>query len=229
MIKIAYAFILAVLLKASMVYADLPSLSSEVNHPPSAISTAQASESLRTSLLSFKKPLNPILSQGFPFTLPGIVSWKDNQWVGSDNLYNLKPNIHIILELVKGENKNFDINEEEVKAHIQEKLAKIGISSTLLPEANEPFLPLFHVLVLVDSIDQFYTASCSCRLFEPVILKRVSLEKGIIYQAITWEKQELITSPKKDFSDLLTKTLNGLTEAFVNRFLYFQKLKYKIQ
>lgn len=178
-----------------------------------------------------KLPSHPLLAKdtGIPIALPGIVGFKDGGWIGSDNLYNLKPNISIYVELVMPENQKFEVNEQDIKTRVQEIFAKAGITSVAFQEYGEPPLPLYHVLVMISSIDQCFMGSCSCRLFESVNLKRVIVEEGITFQAITWEKQNLIAASRKDFYSLLNKTIDDLTDVFVERFQYFQNLKFQRQ
>lgn len=166
---------------------------------------------------------------GIPFTLPGIVGLKEGHWVGSDNLYNLNPDISIYVELVMPEDHKFDVDEHELKARVQEIFSKAGITPNALHEPGEPLLPLYHVLVMFNEVEQCLMASCSCRLFESVNLKRVILEAGITFQAITWEKQDVISASKKDFYPLLDKTVDEITAAFVERYQYFQNLKIQRQ
>lgn len=166
---------------------------------------------------------------GVPFTLPGIVGLGAGGWAGSDNLFNLRPDIGVYVEIVMPEDKKFDISQVEVTNNILAIFQKAGISPSALREANEPPLPLFHVLIMVNSVEQEIVASCSCRLFEAVTLKRVALDPGITYQAITWEKQDLFSATPKDFKETLTKSVDDLTSNFVERFHYFQNLRSQMQ
>lgn len=175
------------------------------------------------------KPMVASKEGGVPFTLPGIVGLKDGHWVGSDNLYNLSPDISIYIELVQAEDQKFDVDALEIKTRIQEIFSKAGINSAALHAPGEPSLPLYHVLIMLNQIEQYLIASCSCRLFESVNLKRVILEQGITFQAITWEKQDLISASKKDFYPLVEKTIEDFTNGFVERFQYFQNLRFQRQ
>ena len=207
--------------------ADLPGQSSSSINKPNPHPFQKSPAPKETPLPSHPRiqPLIPSAEGGVPFTLPGIVGLKDGHWVGSDNLYNLKPDISIYVELVLPENKKFDINEDQIKSSVQEIFSKAGINPTALHEPGDPSLPLFHVLLLVNSVDEYLIASCACRLFESVTIKRVILEQGITFQAITWEKQDLIIASKKDFYPLIDKTIADFSAEFVERFQYFQNLK----
>lgn len=171
------------------------------------------------------KPTMGVKGAYIPFTLPGIIGVNQGRWEGSDNLYNLNPNISIYIEVVMPENASFNVDEKEIKAKIEEIFSKAGISPLSLYEHGEVDLPLFHVLIMLNSIDQCLSAFCACRLFEAVNLKRVILEQGITFQAVTWEKQDLVAATKKDFYPLLDRTIDNLTEAFVERFQYFQNIR----
>lgn len=168
----------------------------------------------------------PVKDIGVTFTLPGIIGLRDKRWVGSDNLYNLKPNISVYVEIVAPEDQKFSVNEQDIKERVQQILSKAGIQPIAFAEPGEPpFLPLYHVLIMLNEVDPCIMACCACRLFESVTLKRVILDPGITYQAITWEKQDLISASKKDFYPLVEKTIDELTASFVERFQYFVNLK----
>lgn len=208
--------------------ADLP------GHPSSASGKqsnpnpfAQPPQPKEAPLPRPKRPLPPVATKdsGPPFTLPGIIGYKEGQWDGSDNLYNLSPNISVFIEIVAPEDKKFDLSDSDLQTVVQGVFAKSGINPAALHIPGDPSLPLFHVLIMLDSIDQFAVACCACRLFEAVDLKRVVLERGITYQAITWEKQTLLSGTRKDFNTLVTKTIEDLTSSFVQRYQYFQNLR----
>lgn len=179
-----------------------------------------------------KIPRRPTVSAKetlIPFALPGIVGIKDGRWVGSDNLYNLRPDISVYVELVMPEDQKFDIKEMAIKARVQEMFSKGGINPIALQEPGEPPLPLYHILIMISQSEQSLTACCACRLFEAISLKRVILEEGITFQAITWEKQDLISASIKEFPPLLDKTIDDFTTGFIERFQYFQNLKFQRQ
>ncbi|MBN9378782.1 MAG: hypothetical protein BGO14_03780 [Chlamydiales bacterium 38-26] len=206
-----------------------PSSSSSSKLPSNPFHSAPPTQA--QPLPSPKRPLPPVSSKdsGPPFTLPGIVALKGGQWEGSDNLYNLSPNVGIYIEIVKPEGKKIEIDEAALKSHIQEIFSRGGINPNAMHAPGLPGFPLFHVLILVDTVEQFVVASCSCRIFESVGLQRVIIEPGITYQAITWEKQELLITAKDNFEPLLLKSLEELSGAFVSRFQYFQNVRLQQQ
>jgi len=233
--KLVFTFFLNILvLTPLLISADtkgLPGQPSSSINTPSANPFPSEAPKKEKPLPHPKRPLPEVSTPvaGVPFTLPGIVGIRNGRWAGSDNLYNVRPEISIYVEVVLPEKSNIILDEGVINSRIQQIFSKVGISPAALHEIGEPPMPLFHVLIFVDSIEQFNVASCACRLFESVKLNRMQLEPGIIFQAITWEKQELITSTKKEFNDVLNKTVDDLANTFVERFQYFQNLRLQRQ
>ena len=93
---------------------------------------------------------------------------------------------------------------------------------------DEPSLPLFNVVVTVNAIEQTMFANVECRLFESVVLKRVVLDPGITFQAITWQKEELIGAFQPDFNATLNQSVQELTQDFVERFNHFLSIRSKL-
>lgn len=189
--------------------------------PPGQQQKPEPQKPMRPYIPPRPMPAPPVV----PFTIPGIVGFKNGALIGSDNLYNLSPDINVYVEIVMPEGKKFTITEQEVKARLIQILTRVGINPVAIVVPGEAPLPLFHVLIMLNQEQDCYLAFCSCRLFESVTLKRVILNPGITFQAITWEKQELITAAKKDFYPLLNKTLADFTEQFVERYQYFINLR----
>jgi hypothetical protein len=160
-----------------------------------------------------------------PYTLPGIVGLAGGKWIGSDNLYNMRPDISVYVEVIMPEGKVFKINETALKELVIGIFEKGMINSPAVHEPDEPSLPLFHILIMMNSIDQYTIANIDCRLFESVTLKRVILDPGITFQAITWEKQELIAATETEFNNVFTKTIQDLATTFSERLNYFQTVK----
>jgi hypothetical protein len=224
-------FLCAVMLNSLNLWSALPGANPSSINQPNTNPFPKAPPQKEPPIHHPRMPLPPKPSKeaGPPFTLPGIVGLKEGRWAGSDNLYNLNPDISIYVEVVLPEDQKIEVHENEIKARIQELFTKGNIKFVGLHEPGEPPLPFFHVLVMINSLDQFMTAYCGCRLFEAVDLKRVVLEQGITFQAVTWEKQDLILASKKDFLPLLNRTIDDLAGAFVNRFEYFQNLRLQHQ
>lgn len=171
------------------------------------------------------KPTAAKEGAGPPFTLPGIVGIRQGQWVGSDNLYNVPPHISIYVEVILPETQKLQTSEKALLTRVETIFTKGGIGINAEHPPGTPPLPLFHVLILFDKIEECLTASCACRLFEAVNIKRAVFDEDITFQAITWEKQDLISAAQADFYLLLDKTIDEFATEFVERFKYFQNLK----
>lgn len=215
----------------SLLCADLPGQpSSTINKPLSHPFQQQQQQPGQTEKYVHPQPPTsrrpvPTEEGGIPFTIPGIVGAKNGAWVGSDNLFNLKPNMNVYVELVMPENMKIEINEAQIKSLVLQIFARVGIIPIAFVAPGEAPLPLYHVLIMLNQVDECNMAFCACRLFESVTLKRVILNPGITFQAITWEKQELISAAKKDFYPLLNKTITDFTEEFIGRYQYFLNLR----
>lgn len=163
-----------------------------------------------------------------PHSIAGIVGQANGEWVSSDHLYNLKPNMSVYVEVIYPEGKNFQVNEEALTAQVENILRAGGISMPALHALDEPSLPLFNVVVTVNAIEQTMFANVECRLFESVELKRVILDPGITFQAITWQKEELIGALQPDFNATLNQSVQELTKDFVERFNHFLNMRSRL-
>lgn len=168
------------------------------------------------SSASFGQPLRQEPS-GSIYTSPGIATNQGGQWVGSEHLYNLSPNIGIFPELVMQPGLPISITEISIREKLIPILRTGGVNATPLLVGKSP-LPFLHVLVMITPIDKGYVAYCAIRLFEEIQNKRVFLPAEVIWQAITWEKQELILAPTEQIQEEIEKTLVNLAQAFADRY-----------
>lgn len=166
----------------------------------------------------------PIIS-GELFTLPGMVGLNNNQWVGGDNFFNLSNEIQVVVEIAMPEGKKLPVSKPNISNIILRGFSKAGIIPHAQATEDSPPLPMFHLIVFANSVEDAVVGFCAGRLFEAVELKRVNLEKGITFQAITWEKQDLIIASEEEFPVQLDKSVQEITQEFVTRFTYFQSLK----
>jgi hypothetical protein len=153
------------------------------------------------------------------FTSPGIATYQNGQWVGSEHLYNLSPDIGLFIEIVQSETgAKAPINEDA----IIDKIVPIFKTGGLKPRPNllvngSP-LPFLHVLLMISPIEKGFVAFCALRLFEQTDLKRIFLSTDIHWQVITWEKQELIVASTEQIQEQIYKTLTGLATTFADKF-----------
>lgn len=162
--------------------------------------------------LSLKEPLRP-LTPAYIYTTPGTATWQGNEWVGSDNLYNLSKNIGIEIEVIAPSRANISLSEDEIKEKLY-NLLKLGeLTADSLATGVNP-LPFLHVLIMVNPIEKGFAVYCAIRLFEQVDNKRVHFKPGVYWQAITWEKQELIITPPEALQSQVLKTLRDMARSF---------------
>ena len=169
-------------------------------------------------------PVGPLL-----FMTPGIVGVKNGQWVGSDDLYNVSPDIEVAIEVVIPPGKSIALDQSIIKRKVEQMLYQAGIEPRAFRIGDSPPLPMYHVLILINTINNGYVASCSCRLFEAVTLKRITLQEGITFQAITWERQDLLILPADAMFTQILSSVEDLTKEFLERYKYFQNLEIQIK
>ncbi|NGX43049.1 MAG: hypothetical protein K940chlam7_01340 [Chlamydiae bacterium] len=161
---------------------------------------------------------------------PGIVAQRSGNWVGSDHLYNITDKIDIVVEIFKPQNTDIPITEDMIRSRTVEIFKEAGIQPYSEAKAGEPFLPFFHILIMLYPIEKVgYAVHTEGRLFEKIYLDRVKLEEGTTLQAITWQSENLILTPTEDFTNQLNKSIDEIAHAFADRFRYFEKLKAESQ
>jgi hypothetical protein len=159
-----------------------------------------------------------------PYTFPGIVTYKEGKWLGSDHLLNLPDHISIVVEIVGPENVNFPIKMSDIENQIKKafEAAKITPSADLASLGGA--LPFFHLLLLIYNIPDGYVYTINSRLFEEVKLPRIILSEGVTMQAITWDRQEISVSPKSKFKEELEESINAIVNSFIERYKFFKTL-----
>lgn len=159
------------------------------------------------------------------YTLPGIVGQSGAEWIGSDHLLNLTPNIHVNVDVIKPASLEIDFTSDELRGAVLETFEKRGFDSSFAQEEPGPPLPYFNILVMVQKIAGGYAATVQGRLFEAVTLKRVVLPDEITFQAITWEKENLLIVPKDKLKSEVLNTTDEIATIFLDRFEFFEKQK----
>ncbi len=56
-------------------------------------------------------------------------------------------------------------------------------------------------------------------------MKRVILSSDVTFQAITWEKEDMLISSEEEFDQQLTDLISDLTRSFSDRFQFFINVK----
>lgn len=190
------------------------------------------------------------------FTNPGIATFKDGEWVGSEDLYNLSLKMGLVVEIVQPPGQPAILTENGIKDKVIPILKIVGITSREMnvidssalvaaapPPPKKPVpkpgspkveqkpknivpkdipipapLPFLHILVMLQPIEKGYAVYCTGRLFEAVDLHRINLRGGIYWQAITWEKQELLIVSKEQLQEQVDKSVQTIASAFADRF-----------
>jgi hypothetical protein len=182
--------------------------------------TSPSKESLPTPV---KLP-QPVPQQA-EYLHPGILVYLNGKWEGSDHLLNLSENIGVYISIIKPENELINITEAQLQKEIQAVFAQADIKPQTLVTEGKPPLPAFQIEVFIYPIERGYVACCDGRLFESVTLERFKMDPNMAFQAITWEKQHLIVSPKDQFSEQLSKIIQEIATAFIERFQAYEKIK----
>ncbi len=170
-------------------------------------------------------PLSPRMPATLNYFHPGVLIFQEGKWEGNDHLLNVANNIGVYASLIKPEGLNFPIEEEAIKSQVVSIFQKVNISPVTLAAQDQPPLPAFQIEVLVYPIEKGYVASIQGRLFESVVLSRFVLDPGMAFQAVTWEKKNLIVAPKDKIVNYLQDSIADVANSFTERYEAFQKMK----
>lgn len=178
----------------------------------------------RESLPAPVKP-PPMIPQRADYLHPGILVFLNGRWEGSDHLFNISSHIGVYVSIIKPQNEDLDITEHQIQQEIEKLFSQVHIQPQTLTLMGRPPLPAFEVEIFVYPIEKGYTAFCQGRLFESVILERFKMDPNMAFQAITWEKQQLIISPKFQFAEQLLNTVREITTTFTERYQVYERMK----
>lgn len=166
------------------------------------------------------KPVVPFENQPREslYTFPGVVTWHEGEWIGRENLYNISREIGIDVEIVQPPGITIPLTAGAIKAEVMSMLQRGGIVPGSIFHVGSSPLPFIHVLLMIQPIDKGYAALCSFRFFEETRMDRINLERGLTWQVITWEKQEILVAPPESLQAQVLKILSDIVTAFVGRF-----------
>lgn len=165
------------------------------------------------------------VSERADYLHPGILVNARGEWEGSDHLLNISSNIGVYITIIKPENEQLAFNEASLKDQVVNIFKLANIKPEILVSPGKPPLPVFQIEIFAYPIDKGYVACCYGRLFESVTLDRFKMDSNMAFQAITWEKQHLIVSPKDEFSDEIVKVVQDIAQTFGERFQVYEKIK----
>lgn len=202
-----------------------PSSSTPVNTPPPSIPKlspplgkpkAKPSNLIIVPKRGLKEVQTAVHQQQFYFH-PGTIFFRDDKWHGVDNLLNLPKNFEIQVNIIKSDDITISIDNAFLEGKVQAIFSEAGFSKELSISKISPPLPFFNIVVMIFKYKDGYAAGITSRLFESVQLKRIQIESGGVFQAITWEKTGLIVAKKEEFDNLLSATIMGIVTEFVQR------------
>lgn len=159
------------------------------------------------------------------YTYPGLLAKLGRRWVGSDYLYNMHQNIGIVIEVVLQEGKDISVDKDGLKGIIADAFGRIGLVPEALASENTPPLPFFHVLIFAFPSENSTVAFVSGRLFEDALLARYGLDPIGTWQAISWEKQDLVVTSPMQFDAQLKKSVSNIAQTFTERVEMYSKIK----
>lgn len=148
------------------------------------------------------------------YVSPGIAAVQEGRWVGNDHLLGVSENIGIVLEIVKPATLQSVLSDQAIKEQVSQIL-KIGHITPLIQIIGSSPLPYLHLLIMINPIENGYAAFIAVRLFEAIDLRRARLKLGTTFQAITWERQEFIVTPKDQLREEISKELKTMLDKFV--------------
>lgn len=180
------------------------------------------------------EPLMPVpptqygqLPQGLPFEptylFPGLVRNYMNQWVGNDYLYNAPPGIGVVVEIIQPSDSSQLINTDVIKNNISEIFLASGITPVSESFNDLAPLPFFHLVIFLTPVDDNYVFSIAGRLFETVTLPRLNFKLPGTFQAITWERQEMIITSKNRLEEQALYTAREIADLFTSRLRYYRQ------
>lgn len=184
----------------------------QTSHPQDIQSSPKAALP-RNSRLQAQMPLSQDI-----YTSPGVATLQGNQWVGAENLYHLSPDIGIVVEIIKPADLTITLSESMLKEKISGILRNSGLFPRVTLFKDKTPLPFFHLILMVNPVEKGYFAYCSARLFEQVNVSRVFMKSDFIWQAITWEKQELLLFPTEQLQQQIDSVIQSLTMAFGEKY-----------
>lgn len=171
-----------------------------------------------------KIPQQEMQSIEIDFMSPGVVAVQGGQWLGNEHLLGVSPRIGVVVEVVKPPGIQLPISEDNIRDHVA-RILKAGGVHPMRDFYGVTPLPFFHIILMITPIEKGYAVFVAGRLFEEVQLNRVHFKPGTTFQAITWEKQELVILPKEQITSELSKWLDSIANAFVERFKAYPELK----
>lgn len=185
-----------------------------VTPPSTATGSTPPTQGLPPKQSSLSLQLNPSTI----YSEPGIVTLQGGEWVGNEHLYNLSSSLGVVVDLIKPAGASIALTESALKEKVVSAFKKGHITERNPMINGRTPLPFFHLIVIIQPIEKGYVAYVVGRLFEEAQMKRVELKPNISWQAITWERQELIVFPTEQLQSQIDEAVLSIVNGFVERF-----------
>jgi hypothetical protein len=182
--------------------------------PPTATGAVPPAQGLPPKQSSLSLQLNPSTI----YSEPGIVTLQGGEWVGNEHLYNLSSSLGVVVDLIKPAGASIALTESALKEKVVAAFKRGHITERNPMISGRTPLPFFHLIVIIQPIEKGYVAYVVGRLFEEAQMKRVELKPNISWQAITWERQELIVFPTEQLQSQIDEAVLSIVNGFVERF-----------
>lgn len=237
-------FLSTVLIATNLLAAN----SSSITAPPSSPNTASPMPSIKTPQVNTPTITSPAVippkyptapskirsAESFPissqsldsiFTSPGVATLQNGRWVGSEHLYNLAQDFGVVVEIIQPTGQSIAINEASIRDKVLSLLSAAGLRPRTTLIANESPLPFLHILLMINPIERGYVVYFAARLFESVQVNRVHLKVDLTWQAITWEKQEILIFATEQLQTELFKTIDSVISSFTEKLKSYQNIQ----
>lgn len=158
---------------------------------------------------------------------PGILVLNKEDWKGADYLLNLTNQIGVVIEIIRPEKDHLPLSEEKIKGIVQAQFQQSGISPVTMAEKNKAALPFFEVKIFLYPIVGGYSSFCEARLFESVNMKRIMLEPGMEFQAITWQREALLLGTSDKIVNRIETQVNDFARDFTSVYKIYAEINNK--
>lgn len=159
------------------------------------------------------------------YTFPGLVTRFAGNWVGSEYLYNVSPNIGVVVDVVAPDKFPMLIDRERIHDVVSNTFACGNINTEAVHFADFSALPFFHILIFIQNAEEGSVAFVAGRLFENVRLARLDYPLPGTMQAITWEQQDLLVDSINRIEGQIITSAQNIAQSFVDRLDYFMRQK----
>jgi hypothetical protein len=155
-----------------------------------------------------------------PYISPGVTTYQQKRWVGSDHLLKLQTPIRVAVKVSAQEDVPVVADQEIVQTVLETLQGEEIAVTTDFGEGT--FKPFLHFLILALKVSEVVTFSIDERLFEDVQSDRARLGEEMTFQAVTWNYQSLHIAPEADYKRDLLLAVKEAASTFATRLKRFK-------